>query len=381
MMDVPCIYDPCPRLALPPGHFYVQAGGPSVQPAHHHHHQHHQQHHHHQQHQQHHQQHLTELQRASSQELQELLQLQQQQQQLSSDESMAPGQCPPSVYSAGLPPYQGAPQGVPGGPQGSESPGASAGTPVGPAGASGHYGEGGFYLHGTHAAHTQFTVYTDALAVLSEVNYPGGFVGGPSPLSGAPLTPPLLLHPHHHHHHPHHHHPHHHHPHHHPHHHHPHHHILTPDIEDRALELSSDSDSEVGGAAIAGAIFGGLGGGSLGQGGGHGGYSPPPVPPSAVAHGLHKGRKKVRLYQFLLEVLRDRAMEHALWWVSERDGVFQFSSRHKEELARSWGQRKGNRKAMTYQKMARALRNYGRSGEIRKVKKKLTYQFDSSVLV
>uniref|UniRef100_A0A8C4QPD7 Transcription factor Spi-C n=1 Tax=Eptatretus burgeri TaxID=7764 RepID=A0A8C4QPD7_EPTBU len=92
------------------------------------------------------------------------------------------------------------------------------------------------------------------------------------------------------------------------------------------------------------------------------------------------GRKKLRLYQFLLEVLRERKMEHCVWWVNEAEGVFQFSSKHKEELAQSWGNRKGNRKEMTYQKMARALRNYSRTGEVRKVKKKLTYQFDKTVL-
>uniref|UniRef100_A0A670J687 Spi-B transcription factor n=1 Tax=Podarcis muralis TaxID=64176 RepID=A0A670J687_PODMU len=49
-------------------------------------------------------------------------------------------------------------------------------------------------------------------------------------------------------------------------------------------------------------------------------------------------------------------------------------------LAHRWGQQKGNRKKMTYQKMARALRNYSKTGEIRKVKKKLTYQFGTTLL-
>ncbi len=39
-----------------------------------------------------------------------------------------------------------------------------------------------------------------------------------------------------------------------------------------------------------------------------------------------------------------------------------------------------NRMPMTYQKMSRALRNYARSGEIIKVKKKLTYQFSLATL-
>uniref|UniRef100_A0A8C8S0N5 ETS domain-containing protein n=1 Tax=Pelusios castaneus TaxID=367368 RepID=A0A8C8S0N5_9SAUR len=91
-------------------------------------------------------------------------------------------------------------------------------------------------------------------------------------------------------------------------------------------------------------------------------------------------RRKLRLYQFLLELLRQGDMKECVWWVEREAGVFQFSSKHKELLAHRWGQQKGNRKAMTYQKMARALRNYGKTGEIRKVKKKLTYQFGHALL-
>ncbi|XP_075047212.1 transcription factor Spi-B-like [Mixophyes fleayi] len=91
-------------------------------------------------------------------------------------------------------------------------------------------------------------------------------------------------------------------------------------------------------------------------------------------------RKKVRLYKFLLELLQKGDMRDCIWWLDRERGTFQFSSKHKELLAHRWGQQKGNRKKMTYQKMARALRNYGKTGEIRKVKKKLTYQFDSVLL-
>ncbi|KAH1181263.1 hypothetical protein KIL84_002197 [Mauremys mutica] len=91
-------------------------------------------------------------------------------------------------------------------------------------------------------------------------------------------------------------------------------------------------------------------------------------------------RRKLRLYQFLLDLLRRGAMRECVWWVEREAGVFQFSSKHKELLAHRWGRQKGNRKAMTYQKMARALRNYGKTGEIRKVKKKLTYQFGQALL-
>ncbi|KAG9335947.1 hypothetical protein JZ751_003426 [Albula glossodonta] len=58
----------------------------------------------------------------------------------------------------------------------------------------------------------------------------------------------------------------------------------------------------------------------------------------------------------------------------------QLRLRNKERLAQMWGRRKGNRKTMTYQKMARALRNYSRTGEICKVKRKLTYQFNEGTL-
>ncbi|XP_029681405.1 uncharacterized protein spi2 isoform X2 [Takifugu rubripes] len=56
-------------------------------------------------------------------------------------------------------------------------------------------------------------------------------------------------------------------------------------------------------------------------------------------------------------------------------------SGRKDQVAALWGQRKGNKRPMTYQKMSRALRNYARSGEIFKVKKKLTYQFSQDTLV
>ncbi|KAM6937992.1 transcription factor PU.1a [Xenentodon cancila] len=91
-------------------------------------------------------------------------------------------------------------------------------------------------------------------------------------------------------------------------------------------------------------------------------------------------KKKIRLYQFLLDLLRNGDMSDSIWWVDQDKGIFQFSTKHKEALAIHWGIQKGNRKKMTYQKMARALRNYGKTGEIKKVKKKLTYQFSEEVL-
>lgn len=97
--------------------------------------------------------------------------------------------------------------------------------------------------------------------------------------------------------------------------------------------------------------------------------------PSSLA-----GKRKERLFQFLFEMLQTPSMRSCIWWVQSSSGTFQFSSQNKERLAQMWGRRKGNRKTMTYQKMARALRNYSRTGEIQKVKRKLTYRFDEKTL-
>ncbi|XP_070710164.1 transcription factor Spi-C isoform X2 [Pempheris klunzingeri] len=93
-----------------------------------------------------------------------------------------------------------------------------------------------------------------------------------------------------------------------------------------------------------------------------------------------KGRKKLRLYEYLHEALNDPNMGDSIQWTDSGSGTFHFISKNKEKLAECWGQRKGNRKTMTYQKMARALRNYSRTGEIMKVRRKLTYQFNPDIL-
>ncbi|MBN3310523.1 SPIB factor, partial [Amia calva] len=101
--------------------------------------------------------------------------------------------------------------------------------------------------------------------------------------------------------------------------------------------------------------------------------SPPSPPPP-------RRRSRCRLYQFLLALLASGAMSQSVWWLDRDRGVFQFSSVHKEAVARRWGQHKGNRTPMSYQKMARALRGYRVSGQVRKVKRKLAYQFSPAVL-
>ncbi|KAM3587838.1 uncharacterized protein V6R79_015000 [Siganus canaliculatus] len=101
---------------------------------------------------------------------------------------------------------------------------------------------------------------------------------------------------------------------------------------------------------------------------------------AAAAAAAGSGRK-LRLFHFLFEMLEDPNMAHCVSWVPPAAGVFCFSSTNKEQVAALWGQRKGNKRPMTYQKMSRALRNYGRSGEIFKVKRKLTYQFSPDTLL
>lgn len=88
----------------------------------------------------------------------------------------------------------------------------------------------------------------------------------------------------------------------------------------------------------------------------------------------------MRLYEYLHEALHDDNMGDSIQWTDRANGIFHFISKNKEKLAECWGQRKGNRKTMTYQKMARALRNYSRTGEIVKVRRKLTYQFNPAIL-
>uniref|UniRef100_UPI003AAF9370 transcription factor Spi-C n=1 Tax=Centroberyx gerrardi TaxID=166262 RepID=UPI003AAF9370 len=114
---------------------------------------------------------------------------------------------------------------------------------------------------------------------------------------------------------------------------------------------------------------------------GHGSLPNLPARQTSKRHATAAGSgRKVRLFHFLFEVLQDPGMAHCVSWVPAATGVFRFSSRNKDQVAALWGQRKGNKRPMTYQKMSRALRNYARSGEIFKVKKKLTYQFSRDTL-
>ncbi|XP_070558896.1 transcriptional regulator ERG-like [Ptychodera flava] len=81
------------------------------------------------------------------------------------------------------------------------------------------------------------------------------------------------------------------------------------------------------------------------------------------------------LWRFLLENLNDPKMSDCLTWVNKKNGIFKFESSRKEDIARKWGEQKGNRKLMTYQKMARALRDYSKKEIIRKHRRRLHYVF------
>ncbi|XP_038073112.1 uncharacterized protein LOC119741405 [Patiria miniata] len=88
-------------------------------------------------------------------------------------------------------------------------------------------------------------------------------------------------------------------------------------------------------------------------------------------------RSQPILYKFILCHLNNPTMRDKLEWVSKQNGIFRFHSARKEEFAEMWGRYKGNREQMTYQNMARALRNYtrGKTRIMERVKRKLHYKF------
>nr|XP_015101586.1 transcription factor PU.1 [Vicugna pacos] len=53
-------------------------------------------------------------------------------------------------------------------------------------------------------------------------------------------------------------------------------------------------------------------------------------PGPGLLHGEPGSKKKIRLYQFLLDLLRSGDMKDSIWWVDKDKGTFQFSSKHKE---------------------------------------------------
>lgn len=93
-------------------------------------------------------------------------------------------------------------------------------------------------------------------------------------------------------------------------------------------------------------------------------------------------KKHPILSWFLLEALEcPESYRSMIKWVDRKKGIFEFSSENKERLARQWGIAKNNRKMMTYQKMARALRIYIKKERVlKKMNKKLQYVFLPSFL-
>lgn len=87
--------------------------------------------------------------------------------------------------------------------------------------------------------------------------------------------------------------------------------------------------------------------------------------------------KQVALWQFLFHALEHpKQFDTMIVWVDKSKGIFEFSSKNKDCLARAWGAVKNNRCPMTYPKLARALRKYIEGDKfITKRKRKLQYVF------
>ena len=68
----------------------------------------------------------------------------------------------------------------------------------------------------------------------------------------------------------------------------------------------------------------------------------------AVSNVLH-------LWEFMRDLLKDPSRRgDIIEWISEKDGVFRVVN--SAEVARLWGEKKKNKKEMTYEKMSRSLR-------------------------
>lgn len=84
------------------------------------------------------------------------------------------------------------------------------------------------------------------------------------------------------------------------------------------------------------------------------------------------GSGQIQLWQFLLELLTEKNMNHIICWVGE-EGAFKLVD--PERVAQLWGERK-NKPSMNYEKLSRALRYYYDGDLIHKVcGKRFVYQF------
>ena len=90
------------------------------------------------------------------------------------------------------------------------------------------------------------------------------------------------------------------------------------------------------------------------------------------------GKKKPRLYDFLMEVLDDSSKYgDQIHWLNKKDKTFKIID--SAFVARTWGCRK-NKPSMKYENFARSLRTYVTKGVLVKPKNKLVYQFTGKPL-
>nr|2YPR_A Chain A, PROTEIN FEV [Homo sapiens]2YPR_B Chain B, PROTEIN FEV [Homo sapiens]3ZP5_A Chain A, PROTEIN FEV [Homo sapiens] len=86
-----------------------------------------------------------------------------------------------------------------------------------------------------------------------------------------------------------------------------------------------------------------------------------------------KGSGQIQLWQFLLELLADRANAGCIAW---EGGHGEFKLTDPDEVARRWGERK-SKPNMNYDKLSRALRYYYDKNIMSKVHgKRYAYRFD-----
>ena len=85
------------------------------------------------------------------------------------------------------------------------------------------------------------------------------------------------------------------------------------------------------------------------------------------------GSGQIQLWQFLLELLADRANAGCIAW---EGGHGEFKLTDPDEVARRWGERK-SKPNMNYDKLSRSIRQYYKKGIIRKpdISQRLVYQF------
>ncbi|XP_077998799.1 uncharacterized protein LOC144451770 [Glandiceps talaboti] len=91
-------------------------------------------------------------------------------------------------------------------------------------------------------------------------------------------------------------------------------------------------------------------------------------------------RKKKILWKFLMYHLHGGDLGYCMQWVDKTRGIFRFISKHKEVIAIQWGKQKGHKNTMTYQKMARALRDYTKKRVMERCRGKLHYKFSSEFI-